>query len=99
VNFVNKKQPINPSEWDDIEGNSYKTLTKEEMDALRKAKPLSFASINSWRIVLSQAAITLLIGAACYVFSSRADKSVYTYSALVGVLIGFLPSALFLMRI
>jgi len=99
VNFVNKKQPINPSEWDDIEGNSYKTLTKEEMDALRKAKPRSFASINSWRIVLSQAAITLLIGAACYVFSSRADKSVYTYSALVGGLIGFLPSALFLMRI
>jgi len=99
VNFVNKKQPINPSEWDEIEDNSYKTLTKEEMDTLRKAKPRSFASINSWRIVLSQVAITLLIGAACYLFSSRADKSVYTYSALVGGLIGFLPSALFLMRI
>jgi len=99
MNFVNKKQPINPSEWDEIEENSYKTLTKEEMDALRKANPRSFASINSWWIVLSQVAITLFIAAACYVFSSRADKSVYTYSALVGGLIGFLPSALFLMRI
>ena len=55
--------------------------------------------MNAWWIVLSQIAITLAIAAACYVFSSLADKSVYTYSALVGGLIGFLPSALFLMRI
>ena len=99
MNFVNKKQPINSPEWDEIEENSYKALTKEQMDALRKANPRSFASINSWWIVLSQVAITLFIAAACYLFSSRADKSVYTYSALVGGLIGFLPSALFLMRI
>jgi ATP synthase protein I len=69
------------------------------MDALRKAKPRSFASINSWWIVFSQVLITLVIATACYVFSSQTDKSVYTYSALVGGLIGFLPSALFLMRI
>ena len=99
MNFVNKKQPINSPEWDEIEENSYKALTKEQMDALRKANPRSFASINSWWIVLSQVAITLFIAAACYLFSSRADKSVYTYSALVGGSIGFLPSALFLMRI
>jgi len=99
MNLVNKKQLISQEQWDEVKEDSFKTLTKEEMDALRKAKPRNFASINSWWIVLSQVVITLVIAAACYVFSSLADKSVYTYSALVGGLIGFLPSALFLMRI
>jgi ATP synthase protein I len=97
--FVNREHLINKREWDEIEDDSYKTLSKEEMDALRRAKPRNFASMNAWWIVLSQVAITLAIAASCYVFSSLADKSVYTYSALVGGLIGFLPSALFLMRI
>ena len=99
MNFVNKQQPISTREWDEIEEDTFKSLTKEEMDALRKAKPRNFASINSWWIVLSQVVLTLAIAGACFVFSSQDDKSVYTYSALVGGLIGFLPSALFLMRI
>ncbi len=99
MNLVNKKELISQGQWDEASEDSFKTLTKEEMEALRKAKPRNFASINSWWIVLSQVAITLVIASACYVFSSLADKSVYTYSALVGGLIGFLPSALFLMRI
>ena len=99
MNFVNKQQPISTREWDEIEEDTFKSLTKEEMDALRKAKPRNFASINSWWIVLSQVVLTLVIAGACFVFSSQDDKSVYTYSALVGGLIGFLPSALFLMRI
>ncbi len=97
--FVNREHLIKKRKWDEIEDDSYKTLSKEEMDALRSAKPRNFASMNAWWIVLSQIVITLVIAAACYVFSSPADKSVYTYSALVGGLIGFLPSALFLMRI
>jgi ATP synthase protein I len=96
---VNKNQPATKRQWDEIEEDSFKTLSKEEMDALRKAKPRNFASINSWWVVLSQVVITLVIAGTCYVFSSLADKNVYTYSALVGGLIGFLPSALFLMRI
>ena len=96
---MNREHLIKKRKWDEIEDDSYKTLSKEEMDALRSAKPRNFASMNAWWIVLSQIVITLLIAAACYVFSSPADKSVYTYSALVGGLIGFLPSALFLMRI
>lgn len=96
---MNKNQPTSAHQWDEIEEDSFKTLSKDEMDALRKAKPRNFASINSWWVVLSQAVITLVIAVACYVFSSLADKNVYTYSALVGGLIGFLPSALFLMRI
>jgi ATP synthase protein I len=96
---VNRKPPINKREWDEVEDDSYKTLSKEEMDALRRAKPRNFTTMNTWWIVLSQVIVTLIIAAACYVFSSLADKSVYTYSALVGGLIGFLPSALFLMRL
>ena len=99
MNFVNKQPQISTREWDEIEEDTFKSLTKEEMDALRKAKPRNFASINSWWIVLSQVVLTLAIAGACFVFSSQDDKSVYTYSALVGGLIGFLPSALFLMRI
>ena len=93
-------KPLNTKrEWDEIEEDSFKTLSKEEMDALRASRPRNFSSINSWWVVLSQVAVTLVIAGACFVFSSQADKSVYTYSALVGGLIGFLPSALFLMRI
>jgi ATP synthase protein I len=96
---VNNKPLNTKREWDEIEEDSFKTLSKEEMDALRASKPRNFSSINSWWVVLSQVAVTLLIAGTCFVFSSQADKSVYTYSALVGGLIGFLPSALFLMRI
>ena len=99
MDYVKKEPPIVLREWEEGEADSYRTLSKEEMDALRKAKPRNFASINSWWVVLSQVVITLAIAGACYVFSSLADKNVYTYSALVGGLIGFLPSALFLMRI
>ena len=99
MNFVNKERPIPRHQWNEIDDDSYKALSKEEMDALRKAKPLNFRLLNSWWIVLSQVVLTLIIASACFVFSNQADKSVYTYSALVGGLIGFLPSALFLMRL
>ena len=96
---MNQKKQISQREWDDSDEDSFKTLSKDEMDALRKAKPRNFATINSWWVVLSQVLITLLIAGACFVFSGQADKTVYTYSALVGGLIGFLPATLFLMRI
>jgi ATP synthase protein I len=99
MNFVKKERPAPMHQWDEIDSDSYKALSKEEMDALRKAKPDSFVLMNSWWIVLSQVALTLAIATACFVFSGQADKSVYTYSALVGGLIGFLPSALFLVRL
>lgn len=99
MNFVNKEPLVSKHQWDEIDNDPYKTLSKEEMESLRKAKPQNFRSMNSWRIVLSQVAVTLIIASACFVFSIQADKRVYTYSALVGGLIGFLPSALFLLRL
>jgi ATP synthase protein I len=96
---VKKEPSTGLREWAENEDDAYKTFSKEEMDALRKAKPRNFASINSWWVVLGQVAITLAIASICFIFFDQANRSVYTYSALVGGLIGFLPSALFLMRI
>ena len=86
-------------EWDDQENNSFKALSKVEMDALRKANPRNFTSINGWKVILLQVVLTLIIACFCYFFSESTARLVYTYSALVGGLIGFLPSALFLVRL
>jgi len=99
MNDVKKEPSAGLREWVENDDDAYKTFSKEEMDALRKAKPRNFASLNSWWVVLSQVAITLAIAGICFIFFDQANRSVYTYSALVGGLIGFLPSALFLMRI
>ena len=92
-------RPIKAVEWNDQDEDSFKALSKTEMDALRKAKPKSFTSINGWRVVASQVVLTLIIASFSYFFSESAERVVYTYSALVGGLIGFLPSALFLVRL
>jgi len=94
-----KEQPMSAGNWDEREEDSYKALSKVEMDALRKAKPKSFSSINGWFIVGTQMVLTLIIASFCYLFGELTDRSVYTYSALVGGLIGVLPSALFLLRL
>jgi ATP synthase protein I len=99
MNDLKKERSTGLREWVENDHDAYKTFSKEEMDALRKAKPRNFASFNSWWVVLSQVAITLAIASICFIFFDQANRSVYTYSALVGGLIGFLPSALFLMRI
>ena len=90
---------MNINQWDEYEEDTFKALSKAEMDALRQAKPKNFASINGWLIIGAQMALTLIIAGSCYFFSVPGDRTVYTYSALVGGLIGFLPSALFLLRL
>ena len=96
---MDKNFPRNSSNWVETEDEAYKTLSKVEMDFLRQAKPKNFASLNSWHIVLSQMALTLLISSLCYLFGKPVDRDMYTYSAFVGGLIGFLPSTLFLARL
>jgi ATP synthase protein I len=96
---MNKKYAIHSQSWDESDEDSYKTLSKDEMDALRVLKPRSFATLNAWWIICIQVVFTLVIAFACFIFSELSERSVYTYSALVGGSIGFLPSALFLMRI
>jgi ATP synthase protein I len=96
---LNKDRPIKAIDWDDQSDDSFKTLSKAEMDSLRQAQPKSFASINGWRIIASQVVLTLTFATFCYFFSGSSERLVYTYSALVGGLIGFLPSTLFLARL
>ena len=81
---------MNTGNWDEKEDDLYRTLSKAEMDALRKSKPKSFSSINGWLIVGIQAVLTLIIAGFCYLFGELTERNVYTYSALVGGLIGFL---------
>ena len=99
IDSENKARLRNSDAWDEREDDEYKTLSRVEMDALRKARPKSFSSINGWTVVISQVVLTLVISGFCYLFVKGGERSVYTYSALVGGLIGFLPSALFLMRL
>ena len=94
-----QKLPSGIDIWDEYSEDTYRTYSKEEMDGLRKANPKKFASLNSWFIVLAQIVITLAIAGACYIFGEIGSRIVYTYSALVGGLIGFLPSTLFLLRL
>ena len=96
---MNKPKQLTPLSWEEAEDDSYKALSKEEMDTLRALKPRNFSSMNSWWVVVAQVVVTLVIACLMFIFSDRFDRSVYTYSALVGGLIGFLPSALFLMRL
>ncbi|MBU3613989.1 ATP synthase subunit I [Polynucleobacter sp. Latsch14-2] len=90
---------MNINQWDEQEEDPFRVLSKAEMDALRQAKPKSFSSISGWLVVGIQVVLTLIIAGFCYLFSKPVDRTVYTYSALVGGLIGFLPSALFLLRL
>jgi len=87
------------SPWEEPEEEKYRVYSKAEMDALRLANPKKFASINSWRVIFAQITITGLFGALWGIFGEADNRSVYTYSALVGGLIGFLPSTLFLLRL
>ena len=98
---MNKKQKLSPKTdlWDENSDDAYRPYSKEEMDGLRKSNPKQFASQNSWFIVLAQIVITLAIAGTCYIFGESSSRIVYTYSALVGGLIGFLPSTLFLLRL
>jgi ATP synthase protein I len=98
---LNKNQHSAPKAniWDESSEDTYRVYNKAEMDDLRRLKPKQFASLNSWFIVLAQIVITLMLAGACYIFGGMSNRIVYTYSALVGGLIGFLPSTLFLMRL
>lgn len=84
--------------WDEpIE--EYRVYSKEEMNALRKANPRQFSAFSAWFVVMAQVLLTLLIALMWAIFSGLPITNVYTESALVGGLIGFLPSGLFLLRL
>jgi len=64
---------MNTDNWDEQEEDSYKALSKAEMDGLRKIKPKSFSSINGWLIVGAQVVLTLIIACFCYLFGELTE--------------------------
>lgn len=96
---MNKNSSENTPNWGEDPDDSFKTLSKAEMEALRLNKPQNFVTVNAWFIVGIQIMATLFIACLCYLFASSNERAMYTNSAFVGGLIGFLPSALFLARL
>jgi ATP synthase protein I len=96
---MDKNSAEKTPKWSEDSDDAFKTLSKVEMEALRLAKPQNFATVNAWMIVGIQILATLLIASLCYFFVSPNERAMYTYSAFVGGLIGFLPAALFLTRL
>ena len=85
-------------QWDEpLE--EYRVYSKEEMNALRKANPRQFSAFSAWLVVIAQILVTAIIAILWAIFSGLPITNVYTESALVGGLIGFLPSGLFLLRL
>lgn len=76
-----------------------RVYSKGEMQALVKAGVVSNAILSPWKVVASQLGLTVLSMAVCVFFLDDGHISVYTYSAFWGGLIGFLPSALFVLRL
>jgi ATP synthase protein I len=96
---MDKNSAENTPKWSEDSDDTFKTLSKAEMEALRLTKPQNFATVNAWFIVGMQILTTLVIASLCYFFADSNERAMYTYSAFVGGLIGFLPSALFLARL
>ena len=93
--LTNSTEPDDP--WQEPE-EVYRVYSKSEMQGLVQAGVIRNARRSPWKIVASQVLLTILSMLICLLFWDHRRISVYTYSAFWGGLIGFLPSALFLLR-
>ncbi|MCE7504897.1 ATP synthase subunit I [Polynucleobacter sp. IMCC30063] len=97
--LITQKNQFPPKcQWEEPE-EAFRTYSKAEMSALRAAQPAQFFALSSWRIILGQVVVTLLSAVICSFFGSPLGINLYTQSALVGGLIGFLPASVFLLRL
>ena len=93
------RNPIDPEDpWLEPE-EPHRVYSKAEMGALVQAGAVSNTLLSPWRVVASQALLTIISMAICAYFLDGQRISVYTYSAFWGGLIGVLPSTLFLLRL
>lgn len=98
AHLIPPKNQYKPSDsWDEPE-EEIRVYSKAEMDALRDAGIIKLASLPAWKVVASQVMLTIASMVICVFFWDVGRISVYTYSAFLGGLIGFLPSTLFLLR-
>jgi len=100
--LVPKKEHSTHSEvWDDQDEQwlAYRTYSKEEMEALRRAKTKVFFTFSPWAVIGAQIVVTILSALAWSIVGNPKGLSLYTYSALCGGLIGVFPAALFALRL
>lgn len=99
--MIPKKNQSAPSQsWDalDEQEEVFKAYTKEEMEALKRANRKAFFSLSPWTIIALQIAATIVMALIWSVFANPQGLSIYTFSALLGGLIGVFPAALFALR-
>lgn len=84
--------------WQELE-EPYRVYNSDELQALLQTNKTKSRLTLPWRVVASQAAVTILGAFIACVFWDGGRISVYTYSAFLGGLIGVLPAVLFLLRL
>ena len=96
-----KKHSTHSEVWDDQDEQwlAYRTYSKEEMQALRRAKKKVFFTLSPWAVIGAQIAVTILSALCWSVFGDPIGLSLYTFSALCGGLIGVFPASLFALRL
>jgi ATP synthase protein I len=93
---TNSMGPDDP--WQEPE-EAYRVYSKAEMGSLLQAGVISNTFLSPWKVVVSQALLTIVSMVICAFFLDGWRISIYTYSTFWGGLIGVLPSALFLLRL
>jgi len=96
-----KKHSTHSEVWayQDKQWLAYRTYSKEEMEALRRAKTKVFFTLSPSAVIGAQIAVPILSALCWSFFGDPIGFSLYTYSALWGGLTGVFPAALFALRL
>ena len=96
-----KDQSAHIQAWDELDEQqlAYRTYSREEMDALRRANSRAFFTLSPWAVIGLQSVATLLSALVWSIVGNPKGLSLYTYSALMGGFIGVFPAALFALRL
>ena len=91
-------QPNVEDPWKDPE-EPFRVYSSEEMQALLQTNKGKSRFTLPWGVVAAQVAVTVVGALIACIFWDDGRISVYTYSAILGGLIGVLPAVLFLLRL
>ena len=91
-------QPNAEDPWKDPE-EPFRVYSSEEMQALLQTSKRKSRLTLPWGVVAAQVAVTVVGALIACIFWDDGRISVYTYSAILGGLIGVLPAVLFLLRL
>ena len=91
-------QPNAEDPWKDPE-EPFRVYSSEEMQTLLQTSKGKSRFTLPWGVVAAQVAVTVVGALIACIFWDDGRISVYTYSAILGGLIGVLPAVLFLLRL